>query len=1123
MAHIVFVTYEIAPTTPGGVGVFVAAMAEALLRDGHRVTLLLDISAGELARWTDTDSRTIADRTCLRARRVEDDCHDIGVGRDAFPSEAHWRSFRFAHALAKLHAEAPVDLAEFVDYCGAAYYALIGRAAAPSQLPPRIAVRLHNTIELIDRRVACDFAPFRVHDYALERAALTLADLVLTPGQRYWDEECANLYPAVALERVQPSFPVRRAYPRIESAGQGHDVVFVGRVSTFKGLDRFLHAAVAVLHDEALGALVRRFVVIGPGETVSSARSEQDILAIAEDLPSERLLLAGRASEAEIRGYFAEAAVAVFPNRMESFCYAAHEAHLAGVPLILSDTPAFRDHFTDGQSALFFDGSVGDLVEQLGRCLTDAGLRASLAQSVERHRDRYRRHDYDRHLAVRPFAPVPCPARRLGAIIVSWDGNADEVRRTIEDLATSPAIAIWQLLPAVDGRSGVGAFGARWRILDQLGQPVAGSTQSLPPAAAFLAAGTLGAGTFLLAAAEMLAHEPRLGAVLPAGIGAEGLRSASAVPAMLERLTAPGGTLLSAVLRMAARATLADLLEDSSALTEVALLLRRRARGEVLVDHPLLGLPTGTLASPVPAGCVRAQLLRRFAWFHDPILLADELAEVAAVTRRLRAYEREWCEAGHAAAGPAPGSLVIQVPDQAQPGHAANRVTILALRRQVLGPIVSWAELSVIGSWRQVEVADRPQALLVGEGGRLELPAADDPQVTLLLGPDQGSVALAFGQRAVRLELHHPRYQQISARIRDLLALCHDVRDSEPLLPAGLLIHRNLAQELETALSQDRRQLTVIEAQADRALAQAMGVLERHEHGWVLPEDLHHRVAVGQAVVGQATAGQAAIGRAIAGVAAAHGLARVAIFGGAAMLTMIEGLLASQPPALIVHTLRPALSWQAGGWEWLRQVAELARRHAGRLRLRAAPGAALETLRLLGVPVERAPITLPAPQHRPGRGRVSLILPRSSPGVPSCGHIAAASAEVVRTGEVARLYLPHDQPHTVKILEQLGAGERVSLYEDADMLLSTVTGARFIYVCPFADASVDPLTLRLLAAGGLALTAPGPLSFADPQAHRVLEVAHWEDSMRIADHLRQAIQGYDDLVERLAGKTVTFA
>lgn len=1097
MSHIVFASYEIAPTTPGGVGVFVSAVAEALLRDGHRVTILLDVGETEFDLWIKKDSKLIFGHACIRSWRVEDHCQDIGSDRDAFPSEAHWRSFRFAHALARMHAEIPLDFVEFFDYCGAAYYTLVARAAEPHRYPSRIAVRLHNTIEIIDRRVGAAFERFRVHDYALERAALALADIVLTPGQRYWDDEASSLYAKVDATRVQCSFPVRRPLERVPGAGEGRDIIFIGRLSTFKGLDRFLHAAVALLGDQTLDALVRRFVVIGPGETVSSSQTESDILTIADGVPPDRLLMLGRLPESEIRRYFADAAVAVFPNRMESFCYAAHEAHMAGVPLILSDTPAFRDHFTDGVSALFFDGTVGGLVDKIRISFLDVALRRRLSDSVETNRSRYARHDYARHLAGVSFVPAPEKNARIGVVVVSSGSDASETRATVTELSTAlPASIVWQIEPTESG--GIRAFGTRWEVLDRSGRKVCAASQMLPPSVAFVAAGTGGAVTFLKTAATMLSNESRLGAVFPAQADADGLRQVSAGPFALEKIAETGSAVLGAVMRFAGRATLADLFEDGSDLTEITALLRCRERGGILVDHPLLGPHTGRRRH-LAGSAMRTRILRQFAWSHDRVLIADELAERTALANRVQQVEASE-PYGNDEPTNRSNSMSLYVPQFGSAGGAANKVTIAALRHVPGGRLVEQDELRTTGRWRRVRVADRPQGLLVGEGGRLAVLGSGDPELTLLLGPDQGTAVVSRGGRSVRLNLRDANYWQVTIRVSDLFALCWAAEGNGTPFPGQLLAHGGLADELSASVRQGGNVLTVFEAREDRVLTEATGALAG-QTGWVLPEVIRREPA--------------ALGLVAAGVVVKRGLQCVKVYGGAAVLPMIEALLRCAPLTDVDYSLRPVLSWQAGGWEWLRATATLASRYPDRLRLHSALGVIQETLRLLGASVMKIPLPIPRPTVHPPPGRVALILPEHSPGVPSCGHIAVAAAMLCGDDGFSCVYVSRSETQAVRILERFGCGHRVSVYNEAEALITTLAGSRFLYCSPFADSAIDPSVMRAFALGGLALVTSGPLQFNDRELRRVLEIAHWEDSMHISAHLRQAIERYDELHNRL--------
>jgi hypothetical protein len=115
MATVCFVSYEIAPTTMGGCGVFVRRASEALLADGHEVVLVLDLPREEFARFTrDELPRLGAGRQC-RAYHVE----SLDTGAPARRADAACvyveRTLRFERVLRHLDEVEQVDVIEFFD------------------------------------------------------------------------------------------------------------------------------------------------------------------------------------------------------------------------------------------------------------------------------------------------------------------------------------------------------------------------------------------------------------------------------------------------------------------------------------------------------------------------------------------------------------------------------------------------------------------------------------------------------------------------------------------------------------------------------------------------------------------------------------------------------------------------------------------------------------------------------------------------------------------------------------------------------------------------------------------------------------------------------------------------
>ena len=64
---------------------------------------------------------------------------------------------------------------------------------------------------------------------------------------------------------------------------------------------------------------------------------------------------------------------AIFPSLFETFCISAHEIYFLGIPLLISDIPAFRDYFTNDNSVVFRSGSVTSLRKGMEKVLNWKG------------------------------------------------------------------------------------------------------------------------------------------------------------------------------------------------------------------------------------------------------------------------------------------------------------------------------------------------------------------------------------------------------------------------------------------------------------------------------------------------------------------------------------------------------------------------------------------------------------------------------------------------------------------------------------------------------------------------------------------------------------------------------
>lgn len=1101
MAHFLFASYEVNPTTPGGVGTFISGIIELLLQDGHRVSLILDIPQEQFEIWKGRDSLKIGKHEHLTSLHLSALCADMREGRDSFPSDAHWKSFQFAHAVRTVHGRTPVDFAEFFDYCGVAYYSLIGRAAHSAAYPRQIAIRLHNTIEIIDRRVSSDFASFRVHDYMLERSAIGLADLVLSPGARYWEDEAAALY-RIDRSRVQSSFPVRAVLPFRADPATGRDVVFVGRISTFKGIDRVLNLAVAALADAELSRLIRRFVLVGPDETVSSSLSERDLLAIAEGVPEDRLVFRGRLSEAQMLDCYAEAAVAVFPNRMESFCYAAHEAHMAGVPLILSDTAAFRDHFEDGHTALFFNNTIPDLLEKLRACFRDTGLRQRLSDSVRAHTERYRQHNYAAHLAGPTFNP---PQTAQGAdltviVVPQTAAPATPARETATRLAAALPGATLRYLSPADHGPRVKAFGRFWSMQAVDGQVIPPQAERLRSAAAFVAAGTSLDPMFLTRAAGILEAEPRIGAVIPGHLRAEGRLAASSLATMLDRSAQDGPMLHSAVMAVDPGASLVDLCADGSPMTELAALLHLREQGRIIVDDPAPALARQQVEQARHWDGVSA-FLRRNAWRLDPVAIANHAADISAVAscitlRPLVSTDPQELHEHVQASLRYPGHLFLHAFGTGRPD--GGKVTVLRLRRAPGQKLIPWTEVEWIGPWETTAAWDWSAGLRASRGGALHLTGATDPEISLLLGPDQHRAALIWQGLIFSIDLKDNTYRSVTLRPSTLQHLWTDPDPARPLLLEG------------RATPIDEWVSLVARSMAEPG-GMAVFLLDRSEEP--LAAACHPSA---KAVTIPARLREDAARMAATFITATHlsRVSKILLFGADDLLGLACSILEAAEDLTIEFYLRPGIAWRSGGWEGMQMAARSAQRFAGRLLLHAPPGGTHEALTLLGATVKTWNVPLPPLRVALPSGPISLILAPSTAQVPAMGHIVAAAAETVRRGaDISAIYIPSHETQSLRLAEVYGIAALTRRYEDPEQLITSLIGTRFIYLSVFPDGSIPGAVLSTFAQGGLAMTSAGTLDLPHSQLRSALSTALWEDAEVLAGQVSKAISSYDHLLQ----------
>ncbi len=352
---------------------------EILLAKGHDVVLLLDVTAEEFERFISVDRKTLPRWKHCKGYLVSD-LADTPLNRTAFGSTKEWNAYRFHVAAKKVADLERPDVMEFFDYCGPAFYAIRAKLGGIAYEGTNIAVRIHNSIEVMDASQATavhDYALYRL--FALEHGALQFADAVLYPSKRYLQDAYLPFYEKWRGSMIH-SKPPLVIWPKRRAGTQENIVAFYGRIFVWKGVDAFIDAAVCYLVSSGNSDVM--FYIIGYDSSLPPARGDSYVGYLEKKIPRHlrhRFVFTGQLSWQELEDLLPRVMFAVFPSYFESFCYAAHELYAAGTPLIVSNIPAFLEYFEHEKNALVFDGSISSLTASIKKLIDDRSLKSAIS------------------------------------------------------------------------------------------------------------------------------------------------------------------------------------------------------------------------------------------------------------------------------------------------------------------------------------------------------------------------------------------------------------------------------------------------------------------------------------------------------------------------------------------------------------------------------------------------------------------------------------------------------------------------------------------------------------------------------------------------------------------------
>jgi glycosyltransferase-like protein len=213
----------------------------------------------------------------------------------------------------------------------------------------------------------------------------------------------------VDVARFAAPAPARAAeLRRSVGAGERPLLLAVGGIEPRKGSDTLVRALADM---KARGGVTPVLAVVG-GHSFQDHRAYRD--RVLAELPGLGLELGvdvvpvGTVPDEDMAVWYQAADALAFPSVKEGFGLAVLEAMSAGLPVVTSDLPVFREYLVDGRDALLVQpGDVTGLADALLAVLEDQDLRARLTAAGAAVADRFTwRESALRHLAVYEALPA---------------------------------------------------------------------------------------------------------------------------------------------------------------------------------------------------------------------------------------------------------------------------------------------------------------------------------------------------------------------------------------------------------------------------------------------------------------------------------------------------------------------------------------------------------------------------------------------------------------------------------------------------------------------------------------------------------------------------------------------
>ncbi|AHJ27723.1 glycosyltransferase [Nodularia spumigena CS-584] len=384
--YIVFPTLEIAPFINGGIGQYISQIIN-YLQSSEYTPLILLYGIPEI---TAIKAREYFDSSSLKCEIYHiNEFADIQLNsEDIYHVEK--TSLALAEGLKKIMADKNIVGVEWCEHGGMGFHTLRDKHFNPDSVFKNIPiwVHLHGSREIWDLTDRYPVALDVSNDYILsnyaERFCLELADAWKSPSQSVadWYTSYFGIHNQVFISPL----PYRKLAERNSHRVINHPqlplkILCPGRIVHLKGTDIIARACAEICQ-----TFPEQIHVTFAGYNLATTNSKyRSYLDEVKSFISPKFLkyfsFSGQYLAEEYLKIAQESHLAIFASRVETFCLAAHELNWIGVPLVLADIPAFKEHFQHGVNCYKFDGSVEGLTALLTQIVQNPEMLNQIASN----------------------------------------------------------------------------------------------------------------------------------------------------------------------------------------------------------------------------------------------------------------------------------------------------------------------------------------------------------------------------------------------------------------------------------------------------------------------------------------------------------------------------------------------------------------------------------------------------------------------------------------------------------------------------------------------------------------------------------------------------------------------